>query len=97
MQTIETSFNRFGAKNTLVRRVGNVTLFSLAYPGVKKPIGYDVAVVRVGMPSVFLKKPEEFEYLPGPEEWGKKAWSFTTIEAATKKFDEVAEHYDHKK
>lgn len=77
----------------LIKRNDDFAIFSLKYPNAEDPkkiVGYNTIIIQ--------KYPEQYireklypprEKFPHKETWEKKAWSYSTLEAAEKKYNEL--------
>lgn len=88
----------------LVRRSANAAIYEQKIEkeingDVGKVVGYEVFVISVGKPYSLVqkhgkKKGQVYNYpaaekFPGNEDFGKSAWSYTSLEAANNKFNEI--------
>ena len=76
-----------GCIYTLVKRQGHYAIYSLQYTPKGRIIGYDLITVkarpkRAKIAGVLKDTGILMEAFPASEEWGRSAWSFTTLEKA---------------
>ena len=90
MKPLLSHLHRNGVFYSLEQRTGNVALFSLRYAQRGPIIGFDCFRVRLAEGRVFDGKTiPPYEQFPRNSAYGSSARSYTTKEAALKKFNEL--------
>ncbi len=88
MQPLPSTFYSAGWNFTLIKRTGNVVLFSKHKRG-HKLTHYEVAIVQRRKARTFPNGDTypEHEAMPSSEEWGTHGWCPYDLSAAHKRFD----------
>ncbi len=82
--------HRRGVYYDLVKRTGNVAIYSLRYSQGKRIVGFDVFRVLVRKGGAFRGKIlPPYEQFPIDSAYGQTAWSFDTEKTANRKFDQL--------
>lgn len=90
MQTLNQSFRSNGCLFEQVKREGQAAIFALRYAENGPVIGYDTVLIQVEPAGeVFGKPVPERERMPSSSEYGRFGWSFSSLETAGKKFEEL--------
>ncbi|MFW6272681.1 MAG: hypothetical protein ACOC2U_02740 [bacterium] len=89
MLSLQTHFKKYNTYYSLVKREKDVAIFSLSYDQ-KNIVGYDTVIVQKN-PQFEINGniiPAK-EAIPSAEMWGKKGWSWKTLDAAENKMKEL--------
>jgi hypothetical protein len=90
MKTLPFHLHRNGVFYDQIQRTDSVAIYSLRYEQGGRIIGFDVFRIRLMGGSVFNgKSMPPYEKFPGNSAFGKSAWSFTTKEAALRRFSDL--------
>lgn len=98
IKKLAVEFKKANVNYSQIMRVGNVAIFDLRYSdSLLCIIGFDVVVVQSYSPDYDNKffaqrtgeKWDSIETYPSSEMFGTKGWSFSTLEAANKKMEEL--------
>lgn len=90
MKTLEQTYRKNNLFLKLVKRTGNVAMYSVHLDEDTPVCGYEVIKVTVDPEgAVFGKLYPEREHYPGNEQFGTLGFSWATLEQADKKFDEL--------
>lgn len=88
MKKIQKAFKQKGFAFQLLKRLENVALLEKTSKG--GGVSYEVVVIRAHNGySIAGTEVAASEFLPKDEDFGKFGWSYSTLEAAEKKFHEV--------
>lgn len=77
-----TGYTVEGYNFKLMNRQGDIALFQ-QFTFTEMPVAYEIIIVQ---------RNKKKEYPPKTEDWGKLGWSFSTLEVALKKFNEICSH-----
>ncbi|MDD5674862.1 MAG: hypothetical protein PHC61_11900 [Chitinivibrionales bacterium] len=92
------TFGKPGVVYGRVKRSASHAIYAIQYDEAGPVVGYDVVVARVEPEIAFIADGEHREriltgklkeYYPESESWGRRAWSYTTLDAAESKFQEL--------
>lgn len=82
--SIPTIFHRNGFTHRLVKREGNVAIYSLTRFG---RMSYEVVKIRTfNTDQPFIKRKAGDEYLPSTSEWGTYGFTFNSLQDAERQF-----------
>lgn len=91
MKTLPNSWKRNGFKHTVLRRDGMVALVERQHSAVSLP-HWEVVKIRVSPEKLVGERAyTEAEVYPSSERWGTDGWTYTTLEDAMAKFDELTQ------
>ena len=97
MKKISEHFKKYGYEFQLLKRVGNVALYSQTKKEwSNKPMAYGVHIVRKYVNTVTLKKQvwvKGDEYLASTSEFGQFAWSFDALAIAKADFEKLCKKH----
>ena len=90
------SLKKNGFAYTLVRRTERVCIYAQAVS--EKVTAYEVFIPRIIKPTLLPSgyRSEACEVFPGNEDFGKTAWTCTTLEKANERFDQLQIRENHK-
>lgn len=90
MKLLPITLTRRGVYYSQVKRSKTAALYSLRYEPAGPIIGYDAFKVQCIGESVFRGKTmPPYEKFPADSDYGSSAFSYSTIEAAEKKYTEI--------
>ena len=89
MKLIAAEFNKGGFTHKVIDRRGRVLLVERRHRDVAHP-HWEVVRIRVSPEKVVFGVPRpECEVYPSSEDWGKRGWTYLTLEDARAKFDSL--------
>ena len=95
MKTIEWPVTKTDFIDELIKRDGDVVLSVRRSRHSGRVVSYEVQVVRVHRRDMLmngrLMSCAGDEYLPSSSEWGQYGWSFSSLQDAERKFQQVLE------
>lgn len=90
MKAIESNFEKFKTTFNLIKREGNVAIFSRI--GEDYPLSYEVVEIKSHNGMMFGDNwVDAKEFLPSNEEWGTKGFSYKSLEKAEQRFLKMVE------
>lgn len=94
MKTLLEAWTRNGFTHQVIRREGMVALVRRQHKDVSDP-HWEVVKIRVS-PAKFVHGVPlpECEVYPSAEEWGKRGWTYKSLETAKAKFEELTKAKD---
>jgi len=91
VKVIQSKFFRSGHDHEVLERSGNVLLVRRQHRTVSVP-HWEVVRIRVSPAKLVFGVPRpECEVYPSSEDWGKRGWTYTTLEDAQAKFAELTQ------
>ncbi len=97
MKTLPEQFRSNGFDFRQLKRVGDVAVFEKSKPILKPSRGYEMIrsfeVVKIQSHNgyeIAERKIEPAESMPSSESWGRLGWTFTDLQSAENKFNELS-------
>jgi hypothetical protein len=90
MRALAKRFRQHGFDFKQLMRDGRVALFVKTKPQFARESHEVVIVQRIKERTICGRRVEAHEAMPSPEQWGVAGWTFTDLEKAKAKFNQLA-------